>query len=170
MVKYADDLRRVLFPESAGLTTMPPPGRVRGRVRRIIGSFPVALGEIQGAAAGRWVLARLASSDVICSIKMAFTAGMDAFATFDLGLYTIAGVVIDADVYATLVGINLGQPSLLEYKYEAGADPAKVGRQVWQDGGEASDPQAERDLCLTWVPFAQAAAGTWAYDIEIASA
>ena len=71
----------------------------------------------------------------ITSLKVGSDA-LGGSCTFNVGLYTSDGTVVDEDVYATLVADGA---AMTDVRTEE-ANINTVGQQIWEDGGASSDP------------------------------
>jgi hypothetical protein len=71
----------------------------------------------------------------ITSLKVGSDA-LGGSCTFNVGLYTSDGTVVDEDAYATLVA---DAAAMTDVRTEE-ADINTIGQQVWEDGGASSDP------------------------------
>jgi expansin (peptidoglycan-binding protein) len=80
------------------------------------------------------MLAPIPSNASITALKIA-SDSLGGSCTFNVGLYTTGGTVVDEDVYATLVA---DEGAMTDVRSEA--DITTVGQQVWEDAGASSDP------------------------------
>ena len=62
--------------------------------------------------------------------------------TFNVGLYTTAGVVKDEDAYASAITLGQAATALTEFAFEA-RGIEKCGQRVWEDAGDSSRPDAQ---------------------------
>ena len=116
-----------------------------GRIRAITATVSVAAADNDGDI---YMLAPIPTNAVVQHVWVyndAITGGTD----YDLGLYTTAGVAVDADCYAdgqTMATAKTVAPQDLAYKTR---DIANIGQEVWQDAGATSDPGGFYYLALT---------------------
>lgn len=90
------------------------------------------------------MLAPIPSNASITALKIA-SDSLGGTCTFNVGLYTTGGTVVDEDVYATLVA---DEGAMTDVRSEA--DITTVGQQVWQDAGASSDPGGYYYVAVTF--------------------
>jgi len=90
------------------------------------------------------MLAPIPSNASITALKIASDT-LGGSCTFNVGLYTTGGTVVDEDVYATLVA---DEGSMTDVRSEA--DITTVGQQVWEDAGASSDPGGYYYVAVTF--------------------
>ena len=90
------------------------------------------------------MLAPIPSNASITALKIASDT-LGGSCTFNVGLYTTGGTVVDEDVYATLVA---DQGAMTDVRSEA--DITTVGQQVWEDAGASSDPGGYYYVAVTF--------------------
>ena len=90
------------------------------------------------------MLAPIPSNASITALKIA-SDSLGGSCTFNVGLYTTGGTVVDEDVYATLVA---DQGAMTDVRSEA--DITTVGQQVWEDAGASSDPGGYYYVAVTF--------------------
>ena len=90
------------------------------------------------------MLAPIPSNASITALKIA-SDSLGGSCTFNVGLYTTGGTVVDEDVYATLVA---DEGAMTDVRSEA--DITTVGQQVWQDAGASSDPGGYYYVAVTF--------------------
>ena len=90
------------------------------------------------------MLAPIPSNASITALKIA-SDSLGGSCTFNVGLYTTGGTVVDEDVYATLVA---DEGSMTDVRSEA--DITTVGQQVWEDAGASSDPGGYYYVAVTF--------------------
>lgn len=81
------------------------------------------------------MLAPIPSNATITSLRVG-TDALGGSCTYNVGLYTDAGIVKDEDFFATSVADGAG---LAELRYEA-ADLNTTGQQLYEMAGDSSDP------------------------------
>jgi len=91
------------------------------------------------------MLAPIPSNASITALKIASDT-LGGTCTFNVGLYQTNGTVVDEDVYATLVA---DEGALTDVRTEA-ADINTIGQQVWEDGGQSSDPGGYYYVAVTF--------------------
>jgi len=90
------------------------------------------------------MLAPIPSNASISALKIA-SDSLGGTCTFNVGLYTTGGTVVDEDVYATLVA---DEGAMTDVRSEA--DITTVGQQVWEDAGASSDPGGYYYVAVTF--------------------
>jgi expansin (peptidoglycan-binding protein) len=90
------------------------------------------------------MLAPIPSNASITALKIA-SDSLGGSCTFNVGLYTTGGTVVDEDVYATLVA---DEGAMTDVRSEA--DITTVGQQVWEDAGASSDPGGYYYVAVTF--------------------
>jgi expansin (peptidoglycan-binding protein) len=90
------------------------------------------------------MLAPIPSNASITALKIA-SDSLGGSCTFNVGLYTTGGTVVDEDVYATSVA-DAG--AMTDVRSEA--DITKVGQQVYEDAGASSDPGGYYYVAVTF--------------------
>lgn len=90
------------------------------------------------------MLAPIPSNASITALKIASDT-LGGSCTFNVGLYTTGGTVVDEDVYATLVA---DEGAMTDVRSEA--DITTVGQQVWEDAGASSDPGGYYYVAVTF--------------------
>ena len=90
------------------------------------------------------MLAPIPSNASISALKIA-SDSLGGSCTFNVGLYTTGGTVVDEDVYATLVA---DEGAMTDVRSEA--DVTTVGQQVWEDAGASSDPGGYYYVAVTF--------------------
>lgn len=105
------------------------------------------------------MLAPIPSNASITALKIASDT-LGGSCTFNVGLYTTGGTVVDEDVYATLVA---DEGAMTDVRSEA--DITTVGQQVWEDAGASSDPGGYYYVAVTFSATG-GTAGDMSYVIE----
>jgi len=90
------------------------------------------------------MLAPIPSNASISALKIASDT-LGGSCTFNVGLYTTGGTVVDEDVYATLVA---DEGAMTDVRSEA--DITTVGQQLWEDAGASSDPGGYYYVAVTF--------------------
>src|SRR6056300_1110553 len=106
------------------------------------------------------MLAPIPSNASIASLKIASDA-LGGSCTFNVGLYTTGGTVVDEDVYATLVA---DEGAMTDVRTEA-ANINTIGQQVWEDAGASADPGGYYYVAVTFSATG-GTAGDMSYIIE----
>lgn len=138
-----------------------------GRVRTAQGTIALATADL--TLADIVMLAPLPTAASILSIKLAaddMDSGSPAL-TWDLGLYTDAGVAVDSNAYAVEIILGQAVTAFTEYRFES-ANITTCGQQIWEDGGVAENPDGGMyyvALTVTAAP-ATAVAGDLSFIIE----
>ena len=112
------------------------------------------------------MLAPIPSNASITSIKL-FNDDLDSGTTLttDVGIYTTAVAVVDADAYASAITDLRGAVKTgTEVAFEA-RDINKMGQKVWQDAGLTSDPALTYFVGISF-PAAGDTAGDLSFIIE----
>lgn len=112
------------------------------------------------------MLAPIPSNASITSIKL-FNDDLDSGTTLttDVGIYTTALAVVDADAYASAITDLRGAVKTgTEVAFEA-RDINKMGQKVWQDAGLTSDPALTYFVGISF-PAAGDTAGDLSFVIE----
>jgi hypothetical protein len=116
-----------------------PAQQLQGVKRIAQGTVALASGDL--GANDTVMLAPIPSNASITSIKL-FNDALDSGTTntADVGLYTTALAVVDADAYASAItSLRSAVTTGTEVAFEA-RDINKMGQKVWQDAGLSSDP------------------------------
>ena len=116
-----------------------PAQQLQGVKRIAQGTVALASGDL--GANDTVMLAPIPSNASITSIKL-FNDALDSGTTntADVGLYTTALAVVDADAYASAItDLRAAVKTGTEVAFEA-RDINKMGQKVWQDAGLSSDP------------------------------
>ena len=151
--------------EAAG--TLSSPQLLHGRVRVAQGSIALSTGDLDASDIVH--LAPIPSNAAILSIKVA-SDDLDSNGTptlaWNIGVYTSAGVVKDADAFASAVTLGQAATAFTEYAFEA-RDISETGQKLYQDATDTSDPGGFYYVSLTAsTGAATAAAGDIAFIIE----
>jgi hypothetical protein len=113
--------------------------QLHGVKRVATGTIALAAGDL--SANDTVMLAPIPSNASITSIKL-FNDDLDSGTTLttDVGIYTTAVAVVDADAYASAITDLRGAVTVgTEVAFEA-RNINKMGQKVWQDAGLTSDP------------------------------
>ena len=113
--------------------------QLHGVKRVATGTIALVAGDL--SANDTVMLAPIPSNASITSIKL-FNDDLDSGTTHtaDVGIYTTAVAVVDADAYASAITDLRGAVKTgTEVAFEA-RDINKMGQKVWQDAGLTSDP------------------------------
>ena len=113
--------------------------QLHGVKRVATGTIALVAGDL--SADDTVMLAPIPSNASITSIKL-FNDDLDSGTTLttDVGIYTTAVAVVDADAYASAITDLRGAVKTgTEVAFEA-RDINKMGQKVWQDAGLTSDP------------------------------
>ena len=116
-----------------------PAQQLQGVKRIAQGTIALVAGDL--GANDTVMLAPIPSNASITSIKL-FNDALDSGTTntADVGLYTTALAVVDADAYASAItDLRAAVKTGTEVAFEA-RDINKMGQKVWQDAGLSSDP------------------------------
>ena len=116
-----------------------PAQQLQGVKRIAQGTIALVAGDL--GANDTVMLAPIPSNASITSIKL-FNDALDSGTTntADVGLYTTALAVVDADAYASVItSLRSAVTTGTEVAFEA-RDINKMGQKVWQDAGLSSDP------------------------------
>ena len=116
-----------------------PAQQLQGVKRIAQGTIALVAGDL--GANDTVMLAPIPSNASITSIKL-FNDDLDSGSTntADVGLYTTALAVVDADAYASAItDLRAAVKTGTEVAFEA-RDINKMGQKVWQDAGLSSDP------------------------------
>ena len=116
-----------------------PAQQLQGVKRIAQGTVALVAGDL--GANDTVMLAPIPSNASITSIKL-FNDALDSGTTntADVGLYTTALAVVDADAYASAItSLRSAVTTGTEVAFEA-RDINKMGQKVWQDAGLSSDP------------------------------
>ena len=116
-----------------------PAQQLQGVKRIAQGTVALVAGDL--GANDTVMLAPIPSNASITSIKL-FNDALDSGTTntADVGLYTTALAVVDADAYASAItDLRAAVKTGTEVAFEA-RDINKMGQKVWQDAGLSSDP------------------------------
>ena len=116
-----------------------PAQQLQGVKRIAQGTIALVAGDL--GANDTVMLAPIPSNASITSIKL-FNDDLDSGSTntADVGLYTTALAVVDADAYASAItDLRSAVKTGTEVAFEA-RDINKMGQKVWQDAGLSSDP------------------------------
>ena len=142
-----------------------PAQQLQGVKRIAQGTIALVAGDL--GANDTVMLAPIPSNASITSIKL-FNDDLDSGTTntADVGLYTTALAVVDADAYAsaiTALRAAVAAPGT-EVAFEA-RDHNKTGQKVWQDAGLSADPGAVYFVGISF-PAAGDTAGDLSFIIE----
>ena len=142
-----------------------PAQELHGVKRIAQGTIALAAGDL--SASDTVMLAPIPSNASISSIKI-FNDDLDSATTntADVGLYTTALAVVDADAYASAI-TDLRAPVAApgtEVAFEA-RNINKMGQKVWQDAGLSSDPGTVYFVGISF-PAAGDTAGDLSFIIE----
>ena len=142
-----------------------PAQQLHGVKRIAQGSIALAAGDL--SANDTVMLAPIPSNASISSIKLT-NDDLDSGSTItaDVGLYTTALAVVDADAYAsaiTALRAAVAAPGT-EVAFEA-RDHNKTGQKVWQDAGLSADPGVVYFVGISF-PAAGDTAGDLSFIIE----
>jgi hypothetical protein len=141
-----------------------PAQQLHGVKRIAQGTIALAVADI--GVSDTVMLAPIPSNASIASIKI-FNDDLDSSTviTADVGLYTTAYVVVDADAYASAITDLRGAVKTgTEVAFEA-RDINKMGQKVWQDAGLSSDPALTYFVGISF-PAAGDTAGDLSFIIE----
>lgn len=141
-----------------------PAEELHGVKRIAQGTIALAAGDL--SASDTVMLAPIPSNASISSIKI-FNDDLDSATTItaDVGLYTTALAVVDADAYASAItdlrdAVKTGTEVAFENR-----DINKMGQKVWQDAGLSSDPATTYFVGINF-PAAGTTAGDLSFIIE----
>jgi hypothetical protein len=142
-----------------------PAHQLHGVKRIAQGSIALAAGDL--SASDTVMLAPIPSNASISSIRL-INDDLDSSTviTADVGLYTTALAVVDADAYASAIE-NLRAAVVApgtEVAFEA-RDHNKTGQKVWQDAGLSADPGVVYFVGISF-PAAGDTAGDLSFIIE----
>lgn len=138
--------------------------QLHGVKRVATGTIALAAGDL--SADDTVMLAPIPSNASITSIKL-FNDDLDSGTTLttDVGIYTTAVAVVDADAYASAITDLRGAVKTgTEVAFEA-RDINKMGQKVWQDAGLTSDPALTYFVGISF-PAAGDTAGDLSFVIE----
>lgn len=138
--------------------------QLHGVKRVATGTIALAAGDL--SANDTVMLAPIPSNASITSIKL-FNDDLDSGTTLttDVGIYTTALAVVDADAYASAITDLRGAVKTgTEVAFEA-RDINKMGQKVWQDAGLTSDPALTYFVGISF-PAAGDTAGDLSFVIE----
>ena len=141
-----------------------PAQQLQGVKRIAQGTVALVAGDL--GANDTVMLAPIPSNASITSIKL-FNDDLDSGSTntADVGLYTTALAVVDADAYASAITDLRGAVKTgTEVAFEA-RDINKMGQKVWQDAGLSSDPALTYFVGISF-PAAGDTAGDLSFIIE----
>ena len=141
-----------------------PAQQLQGVKRIAQGTVALASGDL--GANDTVMLAPIPSNASITSIKL-FNDALDSGTTntADVGLYTTALAVVDADAYASVItSLRSAVTTGTEVAFEA-RDINKMGQKVWQDAGLSSDPALTNFVGIGF-PAAGNTAGDLSFIIE----
>lgn len=141
-----------------------PAQQLQGVKRIAQGTIALAVGDL--GANDTVMLAPIPSNASITSIKL-FNDDLDSGSTntADVGLYTTALAVVDADAYASAItDLRSAVKTGTEVAFEA-RDINKMGQKVWQDAGLSSDPALTYFVGISF-PAAGDTAGDLSFIIE----
>ena len=138
-----------------------------GRVRIMQGTIALATSDIDNNDI--IMLAPINVGASITSIKLAsddLDSGGSPSLTFNIGLYTTAGVVKDEDCYATAITLGQAATAFTEYAFEV-RNVNVCGQRGWEDAGDSTDPGGQYYLAVTvQAAAATAAAGDISFIVE----
>jgi hypothetical protein len=138
--------------------------QLHGVKRVATGTIALVAGDL--SADDTVMLAPIPSNASITSIKL-FNDDLDSGTdlTADVGIYTTAVAVVDADAYASAITDLRGAVKTgTEVAFEA-RDINKMGQKVWQDAGLTSDPALTYFVGISF-PAAGDTAGDLSFVIE----
>jgi hypothetical protein len=138
--------------------------QLHGVKRVATGTIALVAGDL--SADDTVMLAPIPSNASITSIKL-FNDDLDSGTTLttDVGIYTTAVAVVDADAYASAITDLRGAVKTgTEVAFEA-RDINKMGQKVWQDAGLTSDPALTYFVGISF-PAAGDTAGDLSFVIE----
>ena len=138
--------------------------QLHGVKRVATGTIALAAGDL--SANDTVMLAPIPSNASITSIKL-FNDDLDSGTdlTANVGIYTTAVAVVDADAYASAITDLRGAVKTgTEVAFEA-RDINKMGQKVWQDAGLTSDPALTYFVGISF-PAAGDTAGDLSFVIE----
>ena len=141
-----------------------PAQQLQGVKRIAQGTIALAVADL--GANDTVMLAPIPTNASITSIKL-FNDDLDSGSTntADVGLYTTALAVVDADAYASAITDLRGAVKTgTEVAFEA-RDINKMGQKVWQDAGLSSDPALTYFVGISF-PAAGDTAGDLSFIIE----
>jgi len=141
-----------------------PANQLHGVKRIAQGTIALAAGDL--SASDTVMLAPIPTNASISSIKI-YNDDLDSSTviTADVGLYTTALAVVDADAYASAItDLRAAVKTGTEVAFEA-RDINKMGQKVWQDAGLSSDPGAVYFVGISF-PAAGDTAGDLSFIIE----
>ena len=141
-----------------------PAQQLQGVKRIAQGTVALVAGDL--GANDTVMLAPIPSNASITSIKL-FNDDLDSGSTntADVGLYTTALAVVDADAYASAItDLRAAVKTGTEVAFEA-RDINKMGQKVWQDAGLSSDPALTYFVGISF-PAAGDTAGDLSFIIE----
>jgi hypothetical protein len=141
-----------------------PAQQLQGVKRIAQGTIALVAGDL--GANDTVMLAPIPSNASITSIKL-FNDDLDSGSTntADVGLYTTALAVVDADAYASAItDLRAAVKTGTEVAFEA-RDINKMGQKVWQDAGLSSDPALTYFVGISF-PAAGDTAGDLSFIIE----
>jgi len=141
-----------------------PANQLHGVKRIAQGTIALAAGDL--SASDTVMLAPIPSNASISSIKI-YNDDLDSSTviTADVGLYTTALAVVDADAYASAItDLRAAVKTGTEVAFEA-RDINKMGQKVWQDAGLSADPGAVYFVGISF-PAAGDTAGDLSFIIE----
>ena len=141
-----------------------PAQQLQGVKRIAQGTVALVAGDL--GANDTVMLAPIPSNASITSIKL-FNDALDSGTTntADVGLYTTALAVVDADAYASAItDLRAAVKTGTEVAFEA-RDINKMGQKVWQDAGLSSDPALTYFVGISF-PAAGDTAGDLSFIIE----
>tara|TARA_R100001460_G_scaffold56462_1_gene96056 strand:- start:511 stop:1008 length:498 start_codon:yes stop_codon:yes gene_type:complete len=129
--------------------SMSPAHQLNGVIRTIQGTVALLTSDLN--ANDIVMLAPIPTNASVLSIKL-FNDDLDSGTTntCDVGLYDTDGTAVDDDAYASAITDLRGAVTTgTEVAFEA-RDINKCGQQVWQDGGQTSDPSTYYYIALTF--------------------
>ncbi len=141
-----------------------PAQQLQGVKRIAQGTIALAVADL--GANDTVMLAPIPTNASITSIKL-FNDDLDSGTTntADVGLYTTALAVVDADAYASAItDLRSAVKTGTEVAFEA-RDINKMGQKVWQDAGLSSDPALTYFVGISF-PAAGDTAGDLSFIIE----
>lgn len=100
-----------------------------------VASGNIALGTGDSGSGDIVMLAPIPTNASIMSVQIG-SDGLGGSCAFDVGIYTTAGVVKDADAFASAVADGA---AIAEVRYEA-ADLNTTGQQLYELAGDSTDP------------------------------
>ena len=133
-------------------------GLLHGVVRVAQGTIALATGDSDNDDVV--MLAPIPSNAVVSQLFIGSDT-LGGSCTFNVGIYTTAGVVKDEDVFATAVA---DAAAMADVRFEA-ADIDTAGKKMWELAGDSSDPGGYYYIAAT-MAAAGGTAGTMSWNIS----